>query len=176
MRHKVLGLALATILAGMSLPTAATAAQAQTSGLSGRPAGAIAHDDDDDHDDDDECIDATQKDNVRVDWDGTYEVTVSTKGHRRPCAQTRVVFSVYVMPDTWDGHGFNETAFPQKHVQSTDSVVLSKHGATLKLKPVNPCFNVQLDVYYAPKITELRWPAAHGYQFISGRFRPAQYQ
>jgi hypothetical protein len=173
---------MATMLAGVCLPGAATAAQAQPLGATGTAAsaadhiaGSIAHDDDDD-DDDGVCVDATQRRNLRVEWHGSSKVKVHTKDHRMPCAETRVIFSVYVMPDTWDGKGFNETALPQKHIQSTRSVVLTDDEATFELDPVNPCFNTQSDVYYAPQIDDLSWPEGHNQQFISARFRPAEYQ
>ena len=81
------------------------------------------------------------------------------------------MFSVYVVPDMWDGRGFNETAFPQQVYKSTEAVALSKHKTTLVLDSMIPCKNAQYDVYYAPKITSLRWPEAHGAQYISARFK-----
>lgn len=175
MKHKALGFALATILAGLSLPAAATVARAQaptaaaTASVTTTPPG-----DDDDDDDTKACIDATLPGNIRTEWHGTNAVTVSTKDGRKPCAKTRVVFSAYVMPWTWDGKGFNESAFPQKIVRSTKWVVLSKKDKTLELEPVDSRVNVQFDVYYAPHVIEPTWPVAHGEQYISSRFQHAR--
>ena len=153
-------------MAGASLPGAASAAQAQPSGGADLQVGAPASTREKSH----PCIDATKASNLRVKWHGANKVTVRTKNGRPPCTETKVVFSVYVVPDMWDG-GFNETAFPQQVYKSTKAVALSKYKTTLRLDSMIPCKNAQYDVYYAPKITSLRWPQAHGDQFISARFK-----
>jgi hypothetical protein len=166
-RRKLCGLALAAIMAGASLPGGASAAHAQTSGGSDVQIGAIGQTRDKSH----RCIDATKASNLRVQWHGTNKVTIRTRGGMPACAETKVIFSAYVVPDMWDGMGFNETAFPQQVYKSTPAVAVSKHKVTLELDAMIPCKNAQYDVYYAPKITRLRWPEAHGAQFISARFR-----
>ena len=167
MRRKLCGLALAAIMAGASLPGAASAAQAETSGGADLQVGSLSSTRDKTH----PCIDASKASNLIVKWHGTNAVTVRTKGGRPPCAETKVVFSVYVVPDLWDGMGFNETAFPQQVYKSTEPVTLSKRKVWLELDSMIPCKNAQYDVYYAPKISSLRWPEAHGDQFISARFQ-----
>ena len=154
-------------MAGASLPGAASAAQAQPSGGTDVRVGALPSTPDKSH----ACIDATKASNLRVKWHGPNKVTIRTKGGLDPCAETKVVFSVYVIPDMWDGMGFNETAFPQQVYKSTEPVAVSKHKTTLMLDWMIPCKNAQYDVYYAPKITSLRWPKAHGDQYISARFQ-----
>ena len=167
MRRKLCGLALAALMAGASLPGAASAAQAQTASGVDQQVGAIAQTRDKNH----HCIDASKASNLLVKWYGTNKVTIRTKGNLTPCATTKVIFSVYVIPDMWDGLGFNETAFPQQVYKSTKAVAVSKHKVTLRLDSMIPCKNAQYDVYYAPKITSLKWPTAHGDQYISARFK-----
>ena len=154
-------------MAGVSLPGGANAAQAQTSGSANVQIGANATTRDKHHG----CIDATKASNLRVQWHGTNKVTIRTKGGKPACTETKVIFSAYVIPDMWDGMGFNETAFPQQVYKSTEAVAVSKHKVTLTLDSMIPCKNAQYDVYYAPKITSLRWPDAHGDQYISARFQ-----
>ena len=156
MKRKLLGLALAAVMASAGLPAAASAAQAQT------PASATGR-----HG----CIDATKAENVNVVWYGANKVAVSTKYGKRACSEARVIFAVYVVPDLWDGQGLNETAFPQQVIKHTPSVVLSEEPQILSLPEVIDCKNAQFDVYYAPHITRLMWPEAHGKQFISARFQ-----
>ena len=172
-KHKVFGFALAALMAGVSLPVGASAVQAQgAQGIAASTVAAImspaANQGVGKHR---WCVDASKRENVQVTWHGTNKVTVSTKDHRKACAETRVIFGVYVMPDLWDGQGFNETAFPQQVFKTTSSVVLSEDDITLELPTAIPCKNAQFDVYYAPHLTRLMWPKAHGAQYISSRFQ-----
>ena len=154
MKHRSLGLALAAIMAGASVPAAATAAQAQTLFPS-------------------DCIDATLASNVTTKWVGVGMVTVSTKDRRTPCTETRVILSVYLIPDTWDGAGYNQSAFPQDLVSTTSSIVLSAQEATLEVDPVDRFKNAQYDVYFAPHVIAPTWTSAHGYQLIAAWFQHA---
>lgn len=124
------------------------------------------------------CIDLSDSSNLGFDWDGDNKIRVWSKdASKKLCDDVKLYLTSYTMPDTWNGNGFNSTALPQTKFDS-DSVFLSKDSYgpswfTSKKLQVNlpdACKNAQIDLYYAPEITQLT-PAGHGDQYISHKFQ-----
>lgn len=83
---------------------------------------------------------------------------------RAVCAD--VLLSIYKVPDTWDGSGFNETAVPQQVIATAKATLKGTKKARLEV-PVPNCGNVQIDLYLPPEITTVD-RAGHGSQLIKG--------
>jgi len=100
------------------------------------------------------CIDASKTKNLVYKWTGYEKVEISTKDGKAPCSDTNMYFSAFVMPDTWDKNGFNETAIPQKlHRSVTVKLEAGKANQKVTAKAQMPaaCKNVQIDLYFAPE-------------------------
>jgi len=112
-----------------------------------------------------ECVDGTHRDNLIAHLETeTGEGTV--RGKAPLCEPVAILLSIYKVPDTWDGNGFNGTAVPQ-HVIQTDRGTL-KGAETLTLHVDLPaCGNVQADLYYPPEITDVDINGT-GPRFIAG--------
>jgi hypothetical protein len=82
------------------------------------------------------------------------------------CTPVAVVLTVYRVPDTWDGHGFNDTAVPQVALAHDRGTLAGTQRLTLAV-PVPGCGNVQLDLYYPPPQNSVGVPGTAG--FIAGR-------
>ena len=118
------------------------------------------------------CVDGKNRSNLVVTWISNSEVTVGTVNNKPLCNDTDLFFSSYTMPDNYNGKPFNDnpTATPQTIFGNT-AVALKKDSvkpvkATIKLPEA--CKNIQVDVYYAPKIETVS-KAGHGSQYISGK-------
>jgi len=112
-----------------------------------------------------ECVDGTHRDNLIAHIEAeTGDGTV--RGKAPLCEPVDILLSIYKVPDTWDGSGFNGTAVPQ-HVIQTDRGTLAA-GETLTLHVDLPaCGNVQADLYYPPEITDVDINGT-GPRFIAG--------
>ncbi len=117
------------------------------------------------------CVDGTKRSNLSVTWNSNSSVTVKTIGDKLLCADTKLYFSSYTMPDNYDGTGFGgPTSYPQQ-LFKTETTVL-KAGTTgkttLNVAIPEACKNMQIDLYYGPEITTVT-AAGHGVQYISGK-------
>lgn len=118
------------------------------------------------------CVDGTVRSNIKYVWDGHDTITVSTKDGKAVCKDTTLFFSAYVMPDTWDGDGFNETAVPQtlhKSVSVTFKAGEAKPSKKLVVPMPHECKNVQTDLYLAPEQTQVTWTDRIGDRLIAAK-------
>lgn len=118
------------------------------------------------------CVDGSVRSNLTVAWNSNSNVTVGTKGDKPLCNDVNIFFSSYTMPDNYNGQPFtgNPTANPQT-IFDNSSIVMKKGESkkvTLTIKLPESCKNIQVDVYYAPKI-EVVGPKGHANQYISGK-------
>jgi hypothetical protein len=118
------------------------------------------------------CVDGNVRSNLSVTWKNNGSVTVGTVNNKPLCNDTTLYFSSYTMPDNYNGQGFNNnpTATPQSIFDST-SVVLKKGTVVptaMKIAIPEACKNIQVDVYYGPKITTVT-EKGHGNQYITGK-------
>ena len=119
------------------------------------------------------CVDGSVQSNLVVTWKTNGSVTVATKGNKPVCNDVTLFFSSYTMPDNYNGQPFmhNPTASPQTIFDNATAVM--KKGEEAKTVAMNinlpeSCKNIQVDVYYAPKI-ETVGTNGHGEQYISGK-------
>ncbi len=109
-----------------------------------------------------------------------------------PCEDVTLFFSSYVMPDDWDGTGFNDSAVPQDWYDTGDKLVFEagqqaqKQTSTVSAPDI--CVNAQIDLYW-PKIDENGSPIdawggfggegfelgnnGHGSYYVAHRFQEA---
>lgn len=119
-----------------------------------------------------DCVDGHNQQNLVVTWVAEDTVAVSTKDSKPVCEDEEIYFSSYIMPENYDGNGFenNSTAYPQA-IYSSTSATLRKNTVASEVMRINlpdECENVQVDVYYAPEITNVG-PDGHGTQNIESR-------
>lgn len=118
------------------------------------------------------CVDGKKHSNLVVTWKSNKEVTVGTVSNKPLCEDVNIHFSSYTMPDNYNGKPFsnNPTATPQTIFD--DAATTLKKGATkptsLAINLPEACKNIQVDVYYAPKM-EIVSKAGHGNQYLSGK-------
>ncbi|MDB5162588.1 MAG: hypothetical protein JWO54_569 [Candidatus Saccharibacteria bacterium] len=118
------------------------------------------------------CVDGNVRSNLAVTWKTNGSVTVGTVNNKPLCSDTTLHFSSYTMPNNYNGQPFNNnpTASPQS-IFDTTSVVLKKDATTpvaMKITLPEACKNIQVDVYYGPKITTVT-EKGHGSQYITGK-------
>ncbi len=118
------------------------------------------------------CVDGSVRSNLSVTWNSNSNVTVKTASNKPLCNDVTVFFSSYTMPDNYNGQPFmhNPTASPQT-IFGNATAVLKKGEAkatTMAIEMPKSCKNIQVDVYYAPKI-ETVGSNGHGEQYISGK-------
>ncbi len=118
------------------------------------------------------CVDGNVRANLSVTWNTNGNVTVGTKDNKMLCNDVTLFFSSYTMPDNYNGQPFmhNPTASPQT-IFGNATAVLKKGEAKTVAMAINlpeSCKNIQVDVYYAPKI-ETVGSNGHGNQYISGK-------
>jgi hypothetical protein len=90
---------------------------------------------------------------------------VRAKDGRAVCSD--VLLSIYKVPDTWNGHGFNDTAVPQQ-VIATDRATLKGNKKVHLQVPVPDCGNVQIDLYLPPELKTVDISGHPGSQYIAG--------
>ena len=118
------------------------------------------------------CVDGKNRSNLVVTWISNSEVTVGTVNNNPLCNDLDLHFSSYTMPDNYNGKPFNNnpTATPQTIFDNAPASL--EKGSTkpvkLAIKLPEACKNIQVDVYYAPKIETVS-KAGHGAQYISGK-------
>lgn len=118
------------------------------------------------------CVEGKNRSNLVVTWISNSEVTVGTVNNKPLCNDLDLHFSSYTMPDNYNGKPFNNspTATPQTIFDNTPASL--EKGSTkpvkLAIKLPEACKNIQVDVYYAPKIETVS-KAGHGAQYISGK-------
>lgn len=118
------------------------------------------------------CVDGKKRSNLVVTWKSNSEVTVGTVNNKPLCNDVVIHFSSYTMPDNYNGKPFanNPTASPQT-IFGDASAVLEKNSTkpvALEIELPEACKHMQVDVYYAPKITTVL-KEGHGNQYISGK-------
>ncbi len=118
------------------------------------------------------CVDGRLHENIAVTWNSNSEVTVGPRNNGPLCNDIEIHFSSYTMPDTYNGQPFanNPTASPQT-IFDDSSVVLKKGSKTpvkLNIDLPKACKNIQVDVYFAPKIETVR-ANGHGDQYLTGK-------
>ncbi|MGF1646685.1 MAG: hypothetical protein ACFCVF_07185 [Kineosporiaceae bacterium] len=125
-----------------------------------------------------ECIPA---DEARFDgrWNvagpGLLSATLRGAADSELCDDVALNASVYLVPDTWDGGGFNETAVPQTLVpegHAPDLVFPTGTAVGTELTAdvtafLPECANYQVDLYTGAKLDEVG-PGGHGGAFITG--------
>lgn len=125
-----------------------------------------------------ECVDGWKHDNIGFDWTESIDtITVFTLDGKPVCEDVTFFFSSYVMPDTWDGEGWNETASPQQLFASVSATFESDTPAptaTLTVQLPEECKDAQLDLYFAPEVQTVIYPVGHGEQNIISDFRYAE--
>lgn len=118
------------------------------------------------------CVDGTKRSNLTVTWKSNSEVTVGTVNNKPLCKDVALHFSSYTMPDNYNGKPFNDnpTATPQAIFDNIPITLKKDATAPVKaaIKLPEACKNIQVDVYYAPKI-EVVSKEGHGAQYISGK-------
>ena len=100
------------------------------------------------------CIDASKTKNLVYKWTGYDKIEISTKDGKAPCSDSKMYFSAFVMPDTWNKNGFNETAIPQTLHRSVNVKLeagKANQKVTAKAQMPAECKNVQIDLYFAPE-------------------------
>jgi len=118
------------------------------------------------------CVDGKKQSSLVVTWNSNSNVTVGTVNNKPLCDDLKLHFSSYTMPDNYNGKPFNDnpTATPQTIFD--DAPATLKKGetkpVTLSIKLPEACKNIQVDVYYAPKLITVS-KAGHGSQYISGK-------
>lgn len=118
-----------------------------------------------------DCANPTDRNNITYSWKSNDKISVSLK--KPVCEDLTLFFSSYEMPDTWDQKGFNATAVPQ--VWKASSSVTFKAKAAVASKDLtvalpSECKNAQIDLYFAPEITNLP-NTGHGAQYITHKFQ-----
>lgn len=119
----------------------------------------------------DACVDGTKRSSLAITWNSNSSVTVKTVDDKLLCADTKLYFSSYIMPDNYDGTGFGgPTSYPQQLFKTvTTTLKASTTGMTTLNVPIpEACKNMQIDLYYGPEITTVT-AAGHGVQYISGK-------
>ena len=123
------------------------------------------------------CVNGSQghfSDAFTYSWINNGKITV-TKKNVTLCAPVTLYFTAYTMPNSWDGTGFNSSASPQSKYGNSDFHTFTNgsgatESATLNVELPSKCTNVQVDLYYAPEINTVTYPAGHGAQYITHKF------
>ncbi len=76
--------------------------------------------------------------------------TIVARNGKSFCSDVSIVLSIYKVPDTWNGTGFNETAVPQHVIEHATGKLHRKDTLSLHVQ-VPTCGNAQIDLYYPPK-------------------------
>jgi len=100
-----------------------------------------------------ECVDGTHRDDLNAHIDTSSGVGTVT-GKAALCAPVDILFSIYKVPDTWDGDGFNGTAVPQHVLQTVKGTLQGEETLSLQVG-LPACANVQADLYYPPEIPDI---------------------
>jgi len=118
------------------------------------------------------CVDGSIASNLKVEWKGDSQITVTTQSGLKLCNDVELYYSTYRMPDNYDGNGFsaaNKTSYPQTVTQIYKfTLAAGTYGSGLKNVPApDYCSNTQVDLYYGPEKTTID-QNGHGSQFIAG--------
>jgi len=100
-----------------------------------------------------ECVDGTHRDDLNGHIDTSSGVGTVT-GKAALCAPVDILFSIYKVPDTWDGDAFNGTAVPQHVLQTVRGTLQGEETLSLQVG-LPACGNVQADLYYPPEIPDI---------------------
>lgn len=111
------------------------------------------------------CVDGRDPGNLvaTLSPDGS---TVTVHGRQRLCRPMLLLFGAYAVPATWDRVRFDTTAVPQYLVDDDRGWLVGSH--TLRLHVRLPCGNVQVDLYYPPRIVTVG-PHGHHGQLVKAR-------
>jgi hypothetical protein len=111
------------------------------------------------------CVDGRDRDDLvaTLSPDGS---TVTVRGRRPLCHPVVLLFGAYHVPDTWDRVRFDASAVPQQLVSEARGRLVGDH--VLRLHVHLPCGNVQVDLYYPPRIVTV---GRHGHsgQLVKAR-------
>lgn len=120
------------------------------------------------------CINGNVQQSLEINFPNSGQATIATNDGAPLCDAVTLYFSSYTMPSNYDGRGFfpvpgiaNPSAYPQTIFSSTHVTLPAGYDGTksLSIDMPNSCNNTQVDVYYAPEITNLG-PTGHGTQNI----------
>jgi len=100
-----------------------------------------------------ECVNGAHRGNLNAHIDTASGVGTVT-GKAALCEPVDIVFSIYKVPDTWDGAGFNGTAVPQHVLQTVKGTLQGEETLSLQVD-LPACANVQADLYYPPEIPDI---------------------
>jgi hypothetical protein len=110
-------------------------------------------------------VNGHDRDNLvaRLSPDGS---TVTVRGRKPLCSPVVLLFGAYQVPDAWDRVRFDTTAVPQHLVSEARGRLVGDH--VLRLRVRLPCGNVQVDLYYPPRIVTV---GRHGHasQLVKAR-------
>lgn len=121
-----------------------------------------------------DCVDGHTQQNVVVNFLDKNTVQIGSKDNKPFCEDQDIYFSSYIMPSTYDGNGFNNTAYPQTKHSSTHKL-FEKNMPVAEVMTIDlpdECNNTQVDVYYAPEITMVD-SGGHGTQNIVSAIYPS---
>jgi hypothetical protein len=118
------------------------------------------------------CVDGSVRANLDKEWSENNDYVIVHTANGAPlCDDINLYLTNYTLPSTYDDSGiFDDSSIPQ---QLFDSVHTVMHKGTnvsdkMTIKVPDACTDYQLDLYYAPEITEVTG-AGHGTQLIYGR-------
>jgi hypothetical protein len=114
-----------------------------------------------------DCVDGRVRTNLDAHVDAVAG-TATVKGVAPLCdsESADLWLSIYRVPDKWDGGGFDASAVPQDALSHDHGTLSGDETLSLSVD-VPTCGNVQIDLYYPPKIEHVTG-AGHGSQFIAG--------
>jgi hypothetical protein len=134
------------------------------------------------------CIDGSIQQNLIYTWISPDQISVHTLNDQPLCNDISLDFSSYVMPSNYNGQGFylsydqnnpannipNPTAFPQTIYdnQALDLSAGTDGSATLTINLPDSCNNTQVDLYYAPEVTNIG-PSGNGTSNIISAIYPS---
>lgn len=121
------------------------------------------------------CVDLKKKTNMNSSFSSGYKtVEFSLKNTVLPvCETTTVHYGSYVVPDSWDGNKFNQSATPQPLYNDAsftfEAGKVYSEKMSLTITTPLPCKNTQVDFYYGQRITEVVWGSTKADRGHQGR-------
>ncbi|MDB5166206.1 MAG: hypothetical protein JWM37_278 [Candidatus Saccharibacteria bacterium] len=123
------------------------------------------------------CVDGSVYGNLMVSFTAKDQAVVNTKNNLPLCEDVVLNFSSYIMPDNYDGNGFenNSTATPQDLFYNSQTTLAagSVGPFTLTTQLPDNCKNIQVDVYYGPEVKNPIGPQGHAGVGLLGDIYPS---
>jgi hypothetical protein len=116
------------------------------------------------------CIDGTIYGNITYKRLANNLYEVATKDGTPLCEDVTLYLSSYLLPETYNGKGFEDPSATPQTKFATVTKVLSAGTITNIVGPValpDTCQSYQVDLYYGPEITTVG-PQGHGAQLLEG--------